>query len=135
MVEYYPQIKLAHVATVFSSGTLFLIRGLLVQTGRSDWALSATPRYLSYAIDTALLIAALMLLTILPAASYANGWLAAKVTLLLVYIVLGSFALKRAATQRNRFGYFVAALLIYGFMLTIAWAHQPLGLLSSWPGS
>jgi uncharacterized membrane protein SirB2 len=131
MVEYYPQIKLAHVATVFSSGTLFLIRGLLVQTGRSDWALSASLRYLSYAIDTALLIAALMLLTILPAASYANGWLAAKVTLLLVYIVLGSFALKRARTQRKRLWFFAAALLTYGFMLTIAWTHQPLGLLSS----
>lgn len=135
MVEYYPQIKLTHVATVFSSGALFLIRGLLVQTGRQDWALSATLRYLSYAIDTTLLIAALMLLTILPAATYANGWLAAKVALLPAYIVLGSFALKRAATQRNRLRCFVAALLIYGFMLTIAWAHHPLGLLSVLFGS
>jgi uncharacterized membrane protein SirB2 len=104
----------------------------MVQAGRQDWALSATLRYLSYAIDTALLTAALMLLAILPGAAYANGWLAAKVTLLLAYIVLGSFALKRAATQRKRLGYFAAALLSYGFMLTIAWAHNPLGLLSVW---
>jgi len=105
---------------------------LMVQAGRQDWALSATLRYLSYAIDTALLTAALMLLAILPAEVYSNGWLTTKIVLLLAYIVLGSFALKRAATQRKRLGYFAAALLSYGFMLTIAWAHNPLGLLSVW---
>jgi len=132
LIEFYPQIKLAHVAAVFLSGALFLMRGLMVQAGHQDWALSATLRYLSYAIDTALLTAALMLLVILPGAAYANGWLAAKVALLLAYIVLGSFALKRAATQRKRLGYFAVALLTYGFMLTIAWSHHPLGVFSMW---
>ncbi len=132
MIEFYPQIKLAHIAAVYTSGTLFLLRGLMVQAGHQDWALSATLRYLSYAIDTALLAAALMLLTILPGETYANGWLTTKVGLLLAYIVLGSFALKRAPTQQKRLWYFAAALLTYGFMLTIAWTHQPLGLLSVW---
>jgi uncharacterized membrane protein SirB2 len=130
MVEFYPQIKLAHVAAVFSSGALFLIRGMMVQADHQEWALSATLRYLSYAIDTALLTTALMLLAILPGASYANGWLATKVAFLLGYIVLGSFALKRAETQRMRLLFLVAALLTYGFMLTIAWTHQPFGLLA-----
>jgi uncharacterized membrane protein SirB2 len=135
MIEYYPQIKLAHVAAVFLSGALFLMRGLMVQAGHQDWALSATLRYLSYAIDTALLTAALMLLAILPAEVYSNGWLTTKIVLLLAYIVLGSFALKRARTQPKRLGYFAAALLTYGFMLTIAWSHHPLGVFSTWPGS
>jgi len=132
MVEYYLQIKLAHVTAVFSSGALFLIRGLMVQASHEDWALSATLRYLSYAIDTALLTAALLLLAIVPGATYANGWLVAKVALLPVYVVLGSFALKRVGTQCKRLWYFVAALLTYGFMLTIAWTRHPLGLLSAW---
>ena len=135
MLEYYAQIKLVHVIAVFSSGALFLTRGLMVQTGRQVWAMSGMLRYLSYTIDTVLLVAALMLLAILPAAVYSNGWLTTKVILLLVYIVLGSFALKHAATQRQRLGYFAAALLTYGFMLTIAWTHHPLGLLSVWIGS
>jgi uncharacterized membrane protein SirB2 len=135
MLEYNPQIKLAHVSAVFASGALFLTRGLMVQTGRQVWAMSAMLRYLSYTIDTVLSAAALMLLAILPAAVYSNGWLTTKLVLLLVYIVLGSFALKRAATQRKRLGYFAAALLTYGFMLTIAWTHHPLGLLSVWTGS
>jgi uncharacterized membrane protein SirB2 len=130
MLEFYPQIKLVHVAAVYTSGTLFLLRGLMVQVGHQDWALSAGLRYPSYAIDSVLLAAALLLLTILPGASYANGWLATKIVLLLVYIVFGSLALKRAATRSRRLWFFVAALLIYGFMLTIAWSHHPLGLLS-----
>ena len=134
MLEYYPQIKLVHVMAVFSSGALFLARGLMVQTGRQVLAMSAMLRYLSYTIDTVLLVAALMLLAILPAAIYSNGWLTTKVVLLLVYIVLGSFALKRAATQRRRLGFFAAALLTYAFMLMIAWTHQPLGVFAVWPG-
>ena len=56
----------------------------------------------SYAIDTALLTAALMLLTILPGAMFANGWLAMKMVLLVVYVVLGTLALKRARSPRSR---------------------------------
>ncbi|MDH4261062.1 MAG: SirB2 family protein [Gammaproteobacteria bacterium] len=132
MHEYYLQIKMVHVVAVFASGTLFLIRGLMVQADRQTLALSAQLRYLSYTIDTVLLLAALLLLTVLPGAAYANGWLVAKITLLLAYIVLGSFALKRAATQRTRLWFFIAALLTYGLMLTIAWTHNPLGFLSTW---
>ncbi len=127
-------VKWAHVAAVFASGALFLLRGLLVQAGRQDWAMAAPVRNLAYAIDTVLLAAALMLLTILPGAMYSNGWLAAKVALLLAYVVLGSMALKRAATQRGRLLFFVAALLAYGFMFTIARAHHPLGILRIWLG-
>ncbi len=132
MHEYYLQIKMVHVVAVFASGTLFLMRGLMVQAGRQVLALSARLRYLSYIIDTVLLLAALLLLAVLPGAAYANGWLAVKVTLLLAYIVLGSFALKRAATQCARLWFFIAALLTFAFMLTIAWTHDPLGFLSTW---
>ncbi len=93
MIEFYPQIRLAHVMAVLASGTLFLLRGLLVRAGRGEWALAPLPRYLSYAIDTTLLTAALMLLTILPSAVYANGWLAVKLALLPVYVALGWLAL------------------------------------------
>ena len=60
-----------------------------------------------------------MLLTILPWAMFANGWLAVKVGLLVVYVVLGTFALRRARSVRARvLVFYVAALLTYGWMLT-----------------
>ncbi len=134
MIEFYPQIKWVHIATVLASGSLFLLRGLLLQAGQQRLAMTAPVRYLSYSIDTMLLTAALMLLTILPPAIFANGWLWAKMTLLLVYVVLGTYALKHGRTPRVRLGCYLLALLVFAFMLTIARAHHPLGALFWWLG-
>lgn len=134
MSEFYTEIKFAHITTVLLSGSLFLVRGLLVLGGRQPCALAAPVRYTSYAIDTILLAAALMLVSILPSALFANGWLTAKLALLVPYIVLGSFALKRGRTATVRAVAFVLAVLVYALMLGIARAHHPLGLLHPWLG-
>ncbi len=134
MIEFYSQIKWVHVAAVLASGAIFLLRGLLVQLKRENWAMAAPLRYLSYSIDSVLLTAALMLLTILPHAMYANGWLTVKLVLLVVYVVLGSFALKRGRTPRARLVSYILALLTFAFMLTVARAHHPLGWLVWAPG-
>ena len=128
MIEFYPQIKWAHVAAVITSGSLFLLRGLAVQA-RAGWPMAAPVRYLSYGIDTVLLATALMLLTILPSAVYANGWLAVKLSLLVVYVGLGTFALKRGRTTGIRRATFAGALLVYAAMFSIARSHHPLGPL------
>ena len=128
MLEFYPDIKFVHVTAVIVSGALFLVRGVALQTG-GQWAMAAPVRYLSYSIDTFLLTAALMLLTILPSALYANGWLALKIVLLLVYVVLGTFALKRGRTIRSRRVFFIGALGVYACMYMIARTHDPLGPL------
>lgn len=131
MLTFYAQIKAVHIATVLLSGALFLMRGLLVQAGWQRWAMSAPVRYASYSIDTVLLTAALMLVTVLPGTMFANHWLTLKVALLFVYVVLGSLALKRARTPRGRTIAFIAALAVYAAMLGIARAHHPLGWLRS----
>jgi uncharacterized membrane protein SirB2 len=134
LIAFYAQIKWVHVAAVLASGSLFLLRGLLLQIGQPRLAMAAAMRYLSYSIDTVLLTAALMLLTILPRGMFSNGWLTAKLVLLLVYVVLGSFALKRAQTRRLRLTCYLLALMVFGFMLSIARNHHPLGELILWFG-
>ena len=128
MIEFYPQIKAFHVGFVCASVILFAMRGALVVSG-SRWGMVAPVRYLSYGIDTALLTAALMLLTILPAAMFANHWLTVKLVLLFVYVGLGSFALKRGNTRRIRLACYVGALLVVGIIFSIAYYHHPLGWL------
>jgi uncharacterized membrane protein SirB2 len=128
MIEFYPQLKQLHVGAVFASGSLFLLRGLAVQTGVS-WGMAAPVRYLSYSIDTVLLTAALMLWTVLPAAVFANGWLWVKIALLVVYVGLGTFALKRGRTAAVRFACFVGALAVFASMYLVARAHDPLAPL------
>ena len=126
MIEFYMPLKSVHIAAVLASGGLFALRGLLVLSGRA-WAMSAPLRYLSYSIDTVLLTAALMLATMLPGAVFANGWLAVKLTLLVSYVLLGSFALKRGRSNRSRTLFFIAAVIVYAFMYSVARTHQPLG--------
>ena len=134
LMAFYPQIKWVHIAAVSASGTLFAMRGALVQAGRPRWAMVAPLRYLSYTIDTVLLTAALMLLTILPAALFANGWLMVKVALVVLYVVLGTFALRRGRTPRMRAACYLAALLVFVTIIGIAIAHHPMGWLLRWPG-
>lgn len=134
MIEFYPYIKLVHVGAVFASGSLFLLRGLAVQ-GDMSWGMAAPVRYLSYGIDIVLLTAALMLLTMLPAAMFANGWLWLKLALLVAYVGLGSFALKRGRTAAIRLACFVSALCVFACMYAIARTHDPLGpvrMIEAW---
>jgi uncharacterized membrane protein SirB2 len=129
MIEFYPQIRTVHIAAVIASGLLFLIRGGAAQLGAS-WAMAAPLRYLSYSIDTVLLTAALMLATILHQYPFVHGWLTAKVLLLVCYVVLGSFALKRGRTRAVRTSCWIAALLVYLYIVSIARAHHPLGVIA-----
>jgi len=101
MIEFYLQIKTVHVAMVIASGLLFALRGAAVLAG-ARWAMAAPLRYLSYTIDTALLTAALMLLTVLKLNPVVVPWLSVKLALLVVYVVLGSLALKRARSRRGQ---------------------------------
>jgi uncharacterized membrane protein SirB2 len=68
-----------------------------------------------------------MLATLLPSGVFATGWLTVKLVLLVVYVVLGSFALKRGRSLKARWLCFIAALCVYAFMLSVARSHQPLG--------
>ncbi len=128
MLEFYPEIKTVHVTAAIASGVLFLFRGVVAVSG-SGWSMITPVRYLSYAIDIVLLIAALLLLAILSSAVYSNGWLWLKLTLLVVYIGLGTLALRRGRTPGIRRACFAAAIAVYLCIYVIARSHDPLGPL------
>ncbi|MEO8002932.1 MAG: SirB2 family protein [Arenimonas sp.] len=127
MIEFYLQVKWVHIIAVLCSGSLFFVRGLML-LNNMKLGMAAPLRYLSYTIDTILLTAALMLATMLPSAMFANGWLLEKIILLVVYIVLGSFALKRGRSRKHRTLFFIAAVTIFAFMISVARAHHPAGI-------
>lgn len=131
MIEFYPQIKAIHIFLALLSGGVFAIRGASVIAGMR-WPLSWPVKGLSYTIDTALLTAALMLVTILPGAMFANGWLAVKIALIFVYIMLGVFAMRAAKTRRARIALYLAALATYACIYATARSHSPLGALAWW---
>jgi uncharacterized membrane protein SirB2 len=132
MIEFYPDIKWVHICAVIASGSLFLLRGAGVLAGMR-WPMWAPLRYLTYTIDTVLLTAALMLVTMLHQYPFVQAWLTVKVLLLVVYVILGTFALKRASTRRSRAICFVAALTVFLFIASVARTHDPFGVLDRLP--
>jgi uncharacterized membrane protein SirB2 len=125
---YYNEIKWLHIGCVALSGSLFTFRGLLMMCGSQ----LANQRYLaraSYAIDTTLLAAAVLLTIIIHQYPVANSWLSVKSLLLILYVFLGIYALRRGKTRLGRSACFVAALLVYGFIISVAITHDPRGLL------
>lgn len=131
MIAFYPQIKLVHIYAVIASGTLFFLRGLVLHLG-GRWAVAAPLRYTSYAIDTVLLTAALMLMMRLQQYPFVHTWLTVKACLLVLYIGLGVFALHRGRTRAIRISCWLAALIVYIFIVGVARTKSPWGLVSTW---
>jgi|SRR5579872_3668529 len=128
LADHYLQIRLLHVSCVALSGLLFATRGLLRIV---DHPLANHPRarYLSYLIDTTLLAAALLLAWMLHQYPFRDAWLTTKVLLLVLYIGLGIFALKRARSRGARIWALAAALATYASIVGVAIAHHPAGWL------
>jgi uncharacterized membrane protein SirB2 len=128
MMQFYPHIKSVHIAVVLASVCIFALRGAGSLAGHR-WPMWLPLRILTYVVDTVLLAAGLLMVAILPWGRFANGWLLVKLGLLVVYIVLGYAALRVRGKLPVRVMLFVTALLVYGWMYTIARAHHPLGIL------
>jgi uncharacterized membrane protein SirB2 len=129
VIEYYVEIRSFHVWSALASVSLFVVRATAIHAGAS-WGMAAPLRYLSYAIDSALLTAALMLVTITHQYPFVQPWLTVKVVLVVAYIVLGSFALKRGRTRGIRIACTVAAILVFALVYSIARSHSPWGPLA-----
>jgi uncharacterized membrane protein SirB2 len=130
MESFYLEIRNVHIAAVTLSGALFLVRAIAGNLFAAAWTMAAPVRYLSYTIDSILLTAALMLMTTVQQFPFVHAWLTAKVLLLVAYIVLGSFALKRAKTRRDRLFFSAAAIGVFAFIVSVARTHNPLGFIS-----
>lgn len=118
-------IKVLHLTSVALSYSLFFMRGI--------WVLRASPvmqqRWVKIAphiIDTVLLGSAITLAVLLGISPLTSPWLAAKIIALLLYIVLGSFALKRGKTRQAKLAFWLAAQAVFCYIVLTAWAHDPM---------
>ena len=123
----YPALLWTHMLLVGLSLTLFTVRGLGALWQQS-WIMGSGVRRISVAIDTLLLGAGSGLWALMQHNPLHEAWLATKLVLLVVYVVLGSFALKRASAG-TRPAFLLAALLCSGVMVAIARTRDPLGWL------
>ncbi len=124
-MSFYPLLKHAHIGLVALSVTFFAVRGLCALAG-ARWPLASLPSRLSMVIDTALLAAGGTLWWMLSLNPLRSHWLGVKLVLLVVYIVLGALALRRAKHWGLRLLAYVGALLVVSAMYLIARAHDPM---------
>ena len=127
MAAWYLQILWIHIGCVIASGSLFFMRGCMMLAGLPA-ANHIALRRISVVIDSLLLAAAIALTTIIHQYPFVQAWLTVKVVLLAVYIALGVFALRRGRTRAIRATYFVAAMVVFLFIVTVARAHNPFGI-------
>ncbi|MFO1381174.1 MAG: SirB2 family protein [Chitinivorax sp.] len=123
----YLAIKHIHLTCVALSFSLFFLRGI--------WMLRDSARLqqrwvkiLPHLIDTTLLASALTLAWLSNQWPFAQPWLTAKVLGLLLYIMLGTIALKRGKTKAIRTAAWLAALLTFAYIAAVALSRNPLPL-------
>lgn len=117
-------LKTLHVSCVALSYALFLLRGVWLLRGsvlmRQRWVKIAP-----HVIDTVLLSSAVLLAWQLGYTPFNSPWLAAKIVMLLVYILLGMVAFRYAQTQRTRLIAWLLAQLSFFYIVATAITHDP----------
>jgi uncharacterized membrane protein SirB2 len=127
MSAYYPELRNLHIACAFASILLFVLRHVL-SLRNVDWRKSKALRIMPHVVDSVLLVSAISLTLLIEQYPFVNSWLTVKVIALVAYIILGMQALKAARTQAARRVAFVAAVIVFGFIVTVARTRSPLGI-------
>ena len=125
----YTAIKHLHMGAVALSAIGFTVRGLASLTGAA-WVRSRPAKIIPHVVDTVLLLSAISLVWMAGLNPLATPWLLAKIIGLLLYIALGVVAMKPRFTPPLRASAWVAALLLLGWMASVAVSKNPAGFLA-----
>jgi len=122
-------IKYIHLTAVLLSFCGFVLR--------ASWMLVGSPmltkrwvRVLPHIIDSVLLASALWLVYLMSLPLLQTDWLLAKIIALLVYIVMGTMALKRARTKVLRLTFAVLAILVFLYIVSVATSKSVYGFFA-----
>lgn len=124
----YSLLKQLHLTTIAVTLVLFVLRGA--------WMMASSPRLQArwvrvapHVNDSLLLASGLGLAVLIQQYPLVHAWLTAKLLALLLYIALGTIAIKRGRTRGVRIGAWLAALAVFGYMVSVARTHSPLPFL------
>lgn len=126
----YTGIKHIHLLCVALSGLGFFLRGLLMLAD-SPWLSRRWVKVVPHVNDSVLLLAALLLAVLSGQYPFVHGWLTAKLLGLLAYIGLGVVALRPGQPKALRGAAWLAALAVFGWIVSVALTRQPAGYLAS----
>jgi uncharacterized membrane protein SirB2 len=123
----YLALKLVHVSCVALSISLFFLRGVWMlrhpERLRQRWV-----GIVPHLIDSTLLGSAILLALTTQQYPGVHGWLTAKIVALLVYIGLGTVAIKRGKTREIRLAAWLGAMAVFAYIVAVALSRNPLPL-------
>ena len=126
----YLVVKYLHITFAVISGSFFLLRGIWMlldsSTLQRRWV-----KVVPHAVDTLLLTTALVMVFWSGQYPFVQAWLTAKVVALIVYIGLGTMALKRGRTKTGRVSALLAALAVFAYIVAVALTRQV--MIGLWP--
>lgn len=120
----WPMLKQLHVAFALLTACSFCLRAV--------WMLSRSPhrhgsvwRWLPHVVDALLFATGLTMAIGLSISPLSHPWLAVKLLAIVVYIVIGSVALKRGRSHGQRVVALVLSLLVLVYIFAVALHHDP----------
>lgn len=126
----YFTVKTLHQSAVALSFAGFFVRGAASLAG-ARWVRSRAARSIPHLIDTVLLASALTLAWMLRIHPGSAPWLLAKVIALVAYVGLGVIALRPGRPAWLRATAWMAALLTFGYIVSVAITKSPWGVFSA----
>jgi uncharacterized membrane protein SirB2 len=124
----YAAVKLVHESAVAISAAGFFARGCGMLTN-AGWIRHRAVRTLPHVVDTVLLLSAIALAIMLRITPTSVPWLGAKIAGLVVYVALGVIAF-RARNRTMRTTAWLAALLVFAYIVSVAITKSPMGFLA-----
>ncbi len=126
----YATIKLIHQSAVTLSFAGFLARGVGMLRDAS-WIRHRIAKTLPHLVDTVLIVSAIVLAWLLRLTPTNAPWIAAKIGGLVLYIALGLVALRFGRTKTVRAGAWIAAMLTFAWIVSVAITKDPRGFFAA----
>lgn len=120
----YLLIKNIHALSAVVTITGFILRGYWMVTG-SDKLQHRMTRTAPHIVDTVFLSSGIAMVAMLSLNPFSQSWLVAKFTGLIIYILLGTVAIRRGSTLQIRMIAFVGALSVFAYVVGVALSKSP----------
>ena len=125
----YLLFKYLHMSLALISIAGFALRWTW-RMQQSPWAITRATRVIPHVVDTLLLISAFAMIALADQVPVGMDWLSAKIAGLVLYILLGIVAMRSAPVKSRAVPAFIAAVLVFCWIVSVAVSKSPLGFLT-----
>jgi len=115
----YLAIKSLHMLSATIAICGFIVRGYWMMTGSAHLE-HRVVRIAPHVVDTVFLLSGIAMVVMLSINPFAHAWLVAKFAGLVVYVLLGTIAIKRGPTREIRVLAFAGAVSVFAYIVGVA---------------